>query len=107
MVRTQLEQERCHARCEVLHPVPRRVLGVSADDALPDNYGEVFSQEGLHAGVLRVVERRLSLVILPVDGQLGPAVQKEPRELLTRVTQRLYLFLLASKSQRGVTEARR
>ena len=67
----------------MLHSVPRRVLGVSADDAIPDNYGEVFSQEGLHAGVLRVVERRLSLVILPVDGhaelQLGPAVQKEPR----------------------------
>ena len=65
----------------MLHPVPRRVLGVSADDALPYNYGEVFSKEGIHAGVLREVECRPSMAILPVYSRPGRAVQEEPHEI--------------------------
>ena len=42
------------------------MLGVPTDDALPYNYGEVFSKEGIHAGVLREVECRPSMAILPV-----------------------------------------
>ena len=87
----------------MLHSVPRRVLGVPTDDVLPYNYGEVFSEEGNHAGLpSRQVDRCPSPAILPVDGRPGTAFQEEPRVLYPSVyidiTQRLYYFLLSSKN---------
>ena len=78
---------------------PGRVLGGRTDDVLVYRDCEVLSEEGLDAAVallVRVVERRLSEVILLVEVGAGTVLEEQTNERQFHIRMhRAYTFVIA------------